>query len=346
MSTRKITNTIKLYHVIGRFLESLGIFRKFGLGNVNTTGAIFASIHIANPDANQHYSKENIALAEKLITYSIALNDVKDLQTFIAQANDPQIQQDYQDAEKSVEKLEQELLTACKATPHSDLITGFIREISELEDWVQHNSNTEWTLQDAKICKELTNGINTLAVYALTTGRSDLFHKTDYQKLKKDPCSYLQDKYHWLLQNDPHSKHQCAIVMLWNLAMIAQTYDDQTDRRIDMHCHLNTLATVMYKKELKKQQVHITEVTDLNALDKEIAATIDATMHELRKMYSKQARKYGYLPISLHDKFFNSFLLFLKTIVVLCSKLPKPIRMFIAKRSPFLREKWIIKRKV
>jgi len=326
--------------VISRFWQSPAIFRKVDILNGGVIAAVLAGAHIANPRRYPFYSRKNIQDAYDLVAYSLLLNDKKDLQKFVSTAQDGEIKDDFQKLCDKCNFLEADLLK--RSNP---VIRSFIDEINAFEDWVQSKPQSFWDFKHTKTAREVMNVINTACTYALLVGLPHIGVQITQHELRKAPLEALCRKYAFALDQRPDSPDENAITILWSLAMLTQTYDDETDRVVDSMCRLNTFATVLYRQHLTHISAQVVANKKHQTIDELVTRKVGKDLYKLREQYSDIAKKHGYHPVKLHDNFFNSILLFLKSFVLLHTRLPLSLRKRLAANITSLREKWIIKGK-
>lgn len=336
--TKKRNITLSL--VATRFWQSPALFRKVDFLNGGVIAAVLAGVHIANPRRYPHYEKANIKNAYDLVQYSLLVNDEKDLSRFALGSPDAEIRKDYESLVSKSRKLKAELLK--RNNMH---INSFIEEINIFEDWVLSQKQEYWDLAHTKKAREIMNIINTACTYALLIGLPDIGTKVTKQQLKINPLGALEHKYAFALAMNPQTDDENAITILWSLAMLTQTYDDQTDRVVDSMCRLNTFATVLYRYHLQNISKAVFANKKHQTIDDLVNQKVDRSLHALRKEYIDKAKQCGYGPVNMHDNFFNSILLFLKSFVLFHTHLPRFLRNRFASNITSLREKWIVKGK-
>ncbi len=299
---------ISLKKVIVRFTQSLFVFRSFNIA----AGNIFAGIHIVNPQKKTKYLKSNVKTASKLLKYAIAINDIYDNKKFAAKSKDIDIYEDYKNRKDFTKQLREEL-----KQEDNKVVNSYLSQINRLETFIHKQKNRYWNFEKVKLARELVNAINTYTMYSITTGYTKTLNDT---KNKKNPIEELATVYKWILDANPKNNHDKAVIILWNLSMISQLEDDKIKTELDKKCSLATFTTI--HSEGQKEDIE-----------------------KAKQKYMAIAKHLGYNPIRLHDFVFNKTFKLLKIMVQISSYLPKPIRNIIANRFPFLRERWIIKRK-
>jgi len=227
--------------------------------NIGVASLVFVGLKTAFPERFKtlDVNDPNVRFFGSIVWLGIELNDACDMLPQVRAEGNQEAANEVFTCWKAVIRHSKAIVASGPDKEFKEkLLSDYQREILAIERKARVNPD-EWDLAKILRYREIVNGISVVANAAALLGEEALPRRLD--SIDKADLSWetLEKKYSWLIDGKPATDTEKRLCALFYMMMGIQITDDWLDIKNDTRLELNTIATVVLKKQRGKPEFAI-----------------------------------------------------------------------------------------